>query len=272
MKGKKAEREDDKIHYRCCNPLQGENRGGYKVEWVNNYCKWNNVNIAARLHLSFWPGRYLLLKVNRWALGNHRGWGRRKRPGTCKQTHWTEVIINPHQAFGTQLQSNSSCRSKNIENNHICFVFAQPAWSEKVAQGRRRAAECRRMMNSQTGIKFHDWDSWAVMAADQRSATPPSWSSSSQWLRSPSCPQVHCAKVKSFMNVIYSYTLATEIHRIYTESLQQQTALCQYQSNSSPLCDRSSPGRPLVSMATVFSSNGLLTSALGVCRFIWMLL
>lgn len=152
------------------------------------------------------------------------------------------------------------------------FLFLRDLHGLKGSTGRRRATECRRMMNSQTGIKFHDWDSWAVMAADQRSATPPSWSSSSQWLRSPSSPQVHCAKVKSFMNVIYSYTLATEIHRIYTESLQQQTALCQYQPNSSPLCDRSSPGRPLVSMATVFSSNGLLTSALGVCRFIWMLL
>lgn len=140
-----------------------------------NYCKWNDGNIAARPHLSFCPGRYLLLKVYRWASGNHRGRERRKRPGTYKQNHWTEVIFNPHETFGTRLQSNSLCGSKNIENNQIFFCFCTTCMVWKGRTGRRGATECRRMMNSQTGIKFHDWDSWAVMAVDQRSATPPSW-------------------------------------------------------------------------------------------------
>lgn len=55
----------------------------------------------------------------------------------------------------------------------FCFCATCMVWKGRA--GRRRATECRRMMNSQTGIKFHDWDSWAVMAVDQRSATPPSW-------------------------------------------------------------------------------------------------
>lgn len=42
------------------------------------------------------------------------------------------------------------------------FLFLRDLHGLKGSTGRRRATECRRMMNSQTGIKFHDWDSWAV--------------------------------------------------------------------------------------------------------------
>lgn len=150
------------------------------------------------------------------------------------------------------------------------FVFARPAWSEKAEPGEEGQLNAggwwipKLESNSMTETPERLWQ-WTNGQRHRHRG-------SSQWLCEPSSPQVHCADVKSFMNVMYSYTLATETHGIYTESLQQHTALCPYQSNSSPLCDSSSPGLPLVSMATVFSSSCLLTSALGVCRLIWMLL
>lgn len=65
---------------------------------------------------------------------------------------------------------------KHWKQSHFFFLFlCTTCMVWKGRTGRRGATECRRMMNSQTGIKFHDWDSWAVMAVDQRSATPPSW-------------------------------------------------------------------------------------------------
>lgn len=83
--------------------------------------------------------------------------------------------------------------------------------------------QCR-MMNFQTGIKFLNGDSPAVSAVDQLDVNGQlhGHCGSSQWLYKPSSLQVHCAKGKSFMTVIYTDTLATELP---TESLQQQAGL-----------------------------------------------